>query len=232
MAPVTEVVLMTLVPDADYNLILESAKIMAQQPGCLTVRTSRQHQDPNKAHFFIDWDSVDSHMVFARNKEIYGPFRELVGTFMAGYAQPYHVSLSPYPPAALDHHNQGGGAGKSRVAMVGQAWFPSGDDDLVGKGKGEEKVSRAFEAFVEALNPKSSEGFSGEVSQGWSLEEDIRNKDETGRVFFFAVGWDSFEAYERFRDSEDFEKIMSVVSGLEGLRDLELWGVSTAETTA
>jgi hypothetical protein len=224
MTPVTEVVLLTLVPNADYNLIIESAKILAQQPGCLAVRTSRLHQDSDKVHYFIDWDSVESHQAFAFNDEVYYPFRELVGTVMAAYAQPYHVALSPYPPAALNHHQGQGSTGKSKIAVVAQAWFPGGDGFTPELA---ETVSRAFEAFTAAL----PDGFSGEVASGWSLE-DIRRKDELSRVFFFALGWESFDAYLRFRDEDRAKGVFALITKLKGLRGLDFHLVSTESTVA
>ncbi|KAI0456468.1 hypothetical protein F5B21DRAFT_502365 [Xylaria acuta] len=131
MGPVTEAILLTLASDVDFDVIIESAKILARQPGCLAVRTSRLLDEPDtntKAHHFIDWDSVDSHMAFARDKDVYQSFRDLVGTVMAGYDPPYHVALEPDLPDVVD-----------RAAVVGKAWFP-GDTSK----KREEVVSKVL----------------------------------------------------------------------------------------
>ncbi|KAI1749457.1 hypothetical protein F4782DRAFT_513251 [Xylaria castorea] len=230
MGPVTEVVLLTLVPDADYAVVTESAKIIARQPGCLAVRTSRLLCEPdnnnssssNRVHYFIDWDSVDSHTAFARDKDVYQPFRDLVGTVMAGYAPPYHVALEPYPPAVFD----GGG-----VAMVGKAWFPPRGGESDSAEEEEEEASTALDTFVEALKG-TARGFDGRVGKAWSLEDGIMYKGEKGRVLFFAVGWDSVEACARFRDSADFTEAVAGVSAVYGLRGLEICLVSTEDATA
>ncbi|KAI0546551.1 hypothetical protein F4679DRAFT_557158 [Xylaria curta] len=217
MGPVTEVVLLTLVPDADYAVITESAQIMARQPGCLFVRTSRLLREPDnddgsyRVHYFIDWDSVDSHMAFARNKDVYGPFRTLVGTVMAGYAPPYHVALEPRVFEG--------------VCMVGKAWFPPGDGDV------DEEASKALEMFVGALRAKA-QGFNGRVGSAWSLENEIMYQGEKSRVFFFVVGWDSVETCAGFRDSEDFKEAIAGISALGGLRGLEFCIVDTEKVVA
>ncbi|KAI1740131.1 hypothetical protein F4680DRAFT_121210 [Xylaria scruposa] len=219
MGPVTEVVLLTLVPDADYAVITESAKIMARQPGCLFVRTSRLLCEPdngNKMHYFINWDSVDSHMAFARNRDVYGPFRDLVGTVMAGYAPPYHVVL------------------ESRVfegvCIIGRMWFsPKGEDS--GPEEEEEEVAGAMKIFLDASKAKGGL-VDNRVGKAWSLEDGIVYKGEKSRVFFFVVGWDSVEACARFRDSEDFNEAVAGISTLRGLRDLEICIVDTEKAVA
>ncbi|KAI1302767.1 hypothetical protein F5Y03DRAFT_195179 [Xylaria venustula] len=205
MAPITEVVLITLVPDADYTAITESVAILSRQPGCLAVRASRLREEVSKVHYFIDWDSVSSHYAFARNKEVYAPFRALVGSVMEAYAPPYHVPLGPYP---LDVFDAG-------VVMVGKAWFPVERED----------VEAAFEESAKLLREKGGDGFTGHVAQGWSLEEGIVFKGEQSRVFLFVVGWTSSEAYLKFRGSKVFGEVFSGVTGLETLRELEICSV-------
>ncbi|KAI1124642.1 hypothetical protein F5Y10DRAFT_248949 [Nemania abortiva] len=225
MAPVTEVVLLTLAPGADYGAIIESAKTIARQRGCLAVRTSRLHDEPDKVHYFIDWDAVESHLAFMRDAPVYGAFLERLGAVMTGYAPPYHVELTPFPPVVFDGgrlnaRNEAGGV------MVGKAWFPG-----AGKGEGEEEeVSTAFAAFVGVLKDRALRGFTGDVAKGWSVESDILFKGEPSRVFLFAVGWDSVEACVRFRDSADFGEAMSAISGLQGLRELEVCIVSVKDS--
>ncbi|KAI3330853.1 hypothetical protein F4824DRAFT_326172 [Ustulina deusta] len=224
MAPVTEVVLLTLVPNADYGPIAESLKILARQPGCLAARASRLHHDPAQVHYFIDWETVDSHLAFARNQPVYAPFRALVGSVMAAFHPPYHVRLSPFPPDVFD----GAGAGTGRaVAMVGKAWFPGPSGLAAAEMEG---AADAFAAFVRALGERGVEGLTGRVAHGWSVEDAIAEKGGPSRVFLFAVGWDCVEAYLRFRDSGQLAEIGSVMTGLKKLVQLEMCVVNTTDT--
>ncbi|KAI1426603.1 hypothetical protein F5Y12DRAFT_741695 [Xylaria sp. FL1777] len=227
MAPVTEVVYIILMPNADYGAIEESVKIMARQPGCLTARASRLQEEPDKVHCFIDWDSVDSHLAFARNKEVYGPFRALVGTVMAGFAPPYHVELSPYPPTVFDGGATPRRGKRSGVVMIGKAWFPGGPALTAEET---EAVTAAFGTFVKALRDRGVKGFTGRVAHGWSLEDGILYQGQESRVFVFAVGWESIEAYLRFRDSAQFRDIGSVMTSLNKLEELEYCSINTTDT--
>ncbi|KAI0817092.1 hypothetical protein GGR55DRAFT_3288 [Xylaria sp. FL0064] len=222
MAPVTEVVLLTLVPDEHhtaYGAIKESVRILAQQPGCLAVRASRLLERPDELHYFIDWDSVDSHFAFARNKDAYAPFRAIVNSFMAGYASPYHVSLSPFPPAAFD---QGGEAG---TVLVLKAWFPGGQE-LTAEEM--DAVAEAFANFEKALSDKGVEGFNGRVAQGWSLEDKILFNGEENRVFLFAAGWESWETNSSFC-TKKFKEMSSGIAGLKKLRILDVCSINTLD---
>ncbi|GAW14527.1 hypothetical protein ANO14919_039300 [Xylariales sp. No.14919] len=219
MAPVTEVVLLTLVPNADYAAITESAKILARQPGCLAVRTSRLHDARDKVHYFIDWDSVASHLAFARNGDVYAPFRALVGSVMAAYAPPYHVALAPYPPAVFGGDGDGG-----RAVMVGKAWFPAARTD---------GVAEAFAAFVGVLGERGRAlGFAGRAAGDWALEEEILYKEVKSRVFLFVVAWEGVEAYVRFRGSEEFKSLLAPIAGLRGLRELDICLVDLRDADA
>ncbi|KAI1352398.1 hypothetical protein F5Y01DRAFT_279992 [Xylaria sp. FL0043] len=222
MPPVTEVVLLTLVPDEHHtadSAIKESVKILAQQPGCLAVRASRLLERPDELHYFIDWDSVDSHFAFARNKDAYGPFRAIVNSFMAGYASPYHVSLSPFPPTVFD---QGGEEG---TVLVLKAWFPGGQE-LTAEEM--EAVSEAFAIFERALRDKGVEGFDGRVAQGWSLEDKISFQEEENRVFLFAAGWESWEMNLNFC-AKQFKEMSPGIADLKKLRILDVCSINTAD---
>ncbi|KAI0425421.1 hypothetical protein F5Y09DRAFT_321797 [Xylaria sp. FL1042] len=225
MAPVTEVVLLTLVSDKHYTAygaVMESVKILAQQPGCLAVRASRLLEQPDKIHYFIDWDSVDSHFAFARNKDAYAPFRAVVNSFMGDYAPPYHVSLSPFPPAVF---NQGGDEG---VVMILKAWFPGGQELTAEETKA---VSEAFATFGKSLRNREVEGFSGQVAQGWSLEDKILFKGEESRVFMFAAGWESWRTNLNFSQNH-FKEMSAGVTNLRKLRTLDICSINTADNIA
>ncbi|KAI0401805.1 hypothetical protein F4802DRAFT_396663 [Xylaria palmicola] len=218
MAPVTEVVLITLKPDADYSLIAESARILARQPGCLAVRTSRLRGEPDKVHYFIDWVSVGAHLAFARDAAVYAPFRALVGTVMAGFAPPYHV----VPLLLLSEEDARpadvlGGA----AALVGKAWVAA---DRARTPSARERASAAFGALLAGLRERAPAGYldDGRAAAGWSVEEAIAHRAGASRVFFFAVGWDGAEACARFRASRDFGEVVGGIRGLEGMRELEV----------
>ena len=224
MAPVTEVVLVTLLPNADYSPILESVEILARQTGCLAVRASRLHEEPDKVHYFIDWDSVDSHYAFVRNKEVYAPFLALAGSVMADFAPPYHVPLAPYPPAGFESGELRDGS--DGAVMIGKAWFPGGGELTV---EDMESVSEAFGILLKTLGERDIE-FTGQASRGWSLEDDISYKGESSQIFLFAVKWHSIESYIAFRQSEEFGEICSAITSLKKLRELELCFFNKAGT--
>jgi hypothetical protein len=74
-SPVTEIVEMTLLPNANDGVIAESVRIIARQPGCRKVRTARERRGremPEKLYYFIDWDAIDAHLAFARDPVAYG----------------------------------------------------------------------------------------------------------------------------------------------------------------
>ncbi|KAI8631970.1 hypothetical protein F5Y19DRAFT_381388 [Xylariaceae sp. FL1651] len=222
---VTEVVQMTLVPNADNSIIAESTKIMAEQKGCLAVRSFRWLEDPSRLEYFIDWDSIESHINFARNEEVYLPFRARIGSVMAAYNQPFHVPLPPYPPALLESQD---GAGKSSVKAVGQAWFAGG----VGfPSERMESVSAAFQGFVDAVRGEQPVGFSGKVAAGWAKETIVR-KAEVFRLFFFVMGWDSVEAHTRYRDSDHYKQAISAITNLEDFNELEFHHVGAADVSS
>ncbi|KAI1361488.1 hypothetical protein F5Y08DRAFT_330780 [Xylaria arbuscula] len=226
MAPVTEIVLLTLISNADYSPIIESVKILALQPGCLAVRVSCLHEEPDKVHYFIDWDSVESHFVFARNKEVYAPFRALVGSVMADFTPPYHVPLAPNPLTVFGEALRGD-CDDDNAVMIGKAWFPG-----IGEFTAEEMegVFGAFERFVRALTDGNFEGFSGRVARGWSLEDGISYEGDSARVFLFAVKWDSIKSYTAFRQCDKFGEVCSAMTGLNKQRGLEMCLVNLTDT--
>ncbi|KAI0444256.1 hypothetical protein F4803DRAFT_573250 [Xylaria telfairii] len=140
-AAVTEVVLLILVPEADYDIVRESARILA------------------RVHYFIDWDSVDEHMAFARDTAVYRPWKRLLRLLR----------------------------GKRLVIA--------------------------------------------DVLRRVGLSRIRSYKGEKSHVFFFAVGWDSAEAWARFRGSGDFAEAVLGFNGIEGLRGLEICLVGTENVT-
>ncbi|KAI1160450.1 hypothetical protein F5B18DRAFT_632436 [Nemania serpens] len=210
MTPVTEVVLVTLKRNADMGITAQAVASLGAQPGCLGVRTWREHRDPEKVHFVISWDDIQSHRAFERKTEVHRAVLGLLGEFMESFETPYHVALKPTSPAAVL-----GGDG-SGVALLARAYFPGGEAFA---DQERERVEAAFDEFVDGFG---GAGFTGEVAGGWSYENDIEHRGEGSRMFFFAVGWQSTEAALRFKDAGGFGEVVSWIEGWEGLRDVQV----------
>ncbi|KAI1113368.1 hypothetical protein F5Y14DRAFT_213333 [Nemania sp. NC0429] len=213
MAPLTEVVIVTLKRDADMKTMASACASLGAQPGCLAVRTWRTHRDPDKVHFFISWDDIKSHRAFEAKTEVHRSVLRQLGEVMTSYKTPYHLALKPSSPAAVL------GSGNSGVVLLAEAYFPGGGSGERFAEHEREKVSAAFDEFVDGFG---GAGFTGQVAGGWSLEGDIEHAGEGTRLFCFAVGWQSTEAALRFKDAGGFGKVVSWIAGWEGLKDVQV----------
>ncbi|KAI1186514.1 hypothetical protein F5B17DRAFT_359924 [Nemania serpens] len=224
--PVTEIVLVTLKRDADMGTMADACASLGAQPGCLGVRTWREHRDPAQVHFVISWDDIQSHRAFERRIEVHRAVLGKLGEVMESFRPPYHVALRPAVAGVAGVLGSGSGSGNAGVAVLVQAYFPGDDGEkLAGyESEGErererEKVSAAFKTFVDGFD---GDGFTGEVAEGWSVEDDIEHLGEGSRMFFFAVGWRSMEAALRFEDAGGFGELVSWIEGWDGLRDVRV----------
>lgn len=223
MAPVTEIVILPIKPDtpaATVSSILDAniATLLAQ-PGCQRVRSSRVHEDPNKLRLFADWESLALHRAFAAKPDEYGPFLQRMGTIIDASAggprkPPYHVEFSPFPPLALNGSSAGG---KGPVSEILTAYFASD----VGEAAREVAVSTMHEFLAKMAS--FAEGFTGQTAVGWSVETDVDYKGEPHRALVTVIGWTSIEAHmKKTRENPEFEKIIPMIRGLEGLKGMEM----------
>ncbi|KAH9991317.1 hypothetical protein F4779DRAFT_609684 [Xylariaceae sp. FL0662B] len=217
MAPVTEFADLCLKPNVDMAFLSEAIKIVIEQPGCLRARSSVVHEDKSKLRLFVDWVSLGAHQDFTK-RDVYGPFTELFLSGLTGSVILYHVPFTPFPPTALDNAE---GKGKSAVTELLHAYFPSGDGftaDMMAS------TSRTVQGFLDQLVASAKQS-SGETAIGWAVEE-LEFKGEMCRVLAVAIGWESVDAHMKFRETEDFAKLIPILRGLEGLKGMQVCHVS------
>ncbi|GAP92004.1 hypothetical protein SAMD00023353_6100110 [Rosellinia necatrix] len=189
MAPVTEVVLLTLVPDAVHYLIdwdsLESHRAFARGD-----------------HHHGDGDGNGD----GNGGSAYRRMWDLVCPVMAAHSAPFHVTFAP---PALDGRRgtpttttAAAAAGAAAVyTLLGKVWCRAPGEGSADEGKedadadtdAEADVEAAFEGFLAAATATAG-GWGGGggrgVAAGWSLERDIAHGGVPCRVFAFVVGWD------------------------------------------
>ncbi|KAI1806659.1 hypothetical protein F4811DRAFT_509901 [Daldinia bambusicola] len=226
MAPVTELLSLTLKPDlpaAEAATILETtATTLVAQPGCLRARSSREHEDANAVRFFIDWESVSAHRVF-QETAAYAPFKARVRDAVVPPLQrPYHVEFEPFPVSALQH----GAAATTPVAEVLHIWFPGEYSD-----EQRARAAASVREFVDRMKG-FAEGLTGEWALGWSVERDIEHDGAPSCVLVLILGWVSVEAHMKARDHPEFAKNIPLLKNLEGLKGLEMKHVSTTTVEA
>jgi heme-degrading monooxygenase HmoA len=65
----------------------EAAELVAQTPGCRSMRMTQGVETPTRFVLFVEWESVEAHQSF-RDSDRFGRWRALVGPHFAG---PPHV---------------------------------------------------------------------------------------------------------------------------------------------
>ncbi|KAI1416749.1 hypothetical protein F5Y13DRAFT_100192 [Hypoxylon sp. FL1857] len=229
MAPVTEVAILPIKPDADaatVSSILDTniATLLAQ-PGCLRVRSSRVHEEPHKLRLFADWESLELHRAFGAKPDQTGPFLQRMGTIIDAAAAgpgprkpPYHVEFAPFPPVALNGTAVTGGATASKgpVTEILTMYFPS--DVSEGMRDATAQTTREFVRKLGAF----ADGFTGETAVGWSVETDVDYKGEPHRALVTVIGWTSVDEHMKVREHPEFAKIIPMIRGLEGVKGMEM----------
>jgi heme-degrading monooxygenase HmoA len=66
----------------------EARPLVAQTPGCRSVRMTRGIETPTRFVLLIEWDSVEAHEVNFRQSERFPKWRGLIGPY---FASPPHV---------------------------------------------------------------------------------------------------------------------------------------------
>lgn len=225
MAPVTE--LCRIFPkegqEAELEAVLADTSItLLEQPGVEGVYTSATLEKDNPLHLLIvEWDSIDSHKAFESKTDIYKPFVQKLLPVLASPPIVYHTSFSPEHPPVL-HNAEGKGGAKSAVAELLHLYFPTGDAFTADQMAATAKNYREFLGHL----PGNAAGHTGEAAGGWTVEE-LEFKGEKVRAFVVAIGWDSLEAHMEYRKTEHFAKHIPLVRGLEGLKGVEVFHVST-----
>lgn len=229
MAPVTEFARFTPRPgqEAEFEAVLASiASTLPQQPGVKAVHTSAALEPDNPLHLLVvDWDSVEAHRALESSPAFAQQLVAKLGPLLAAPPAIYHVAFAPAHPPVL--HN-GAGAGKTAVAELVHLYFPAGDGAFTADQLA--ATAKTVQGFLDALQPEGDvenvAGFTGETAAGWALEE-IDYKGEKARVFVAPIGWDSVEAHQKYRETEHFAKNITTIRGLEGLKGIEVFHVST-----
>ncbi|KAI1505285.1 hypothetical protein F5X99DRAFT_368900, partial [Biscogniauxia marginata] len=229
MAPATEMLQLTLKPEADRTaLIADIAKKLHGSPasGLLRAQYAFTVEDPLKLRLALDWEDVSSSSSSpSLSAQLPPSFLEATGALAEAPRGPYYVALEPPAPQVLDNR---GGAGKAKVAELVHLYFPAEGDGRVGK---EADVAEAMRGFEKEIRGAAPEGFSGEIALGWVVDGAagaglLEYKGEPSRAFVLVVGWDSVDAHVRFRDTEAFARIIPLLRGLEGLKGSDMCHVS------
>ncbi|KAI4869609.1 hypothetical protein F4820DRAFT_384667 [Hypoxylon rubiginosum] len=232
MAPVTEIILTPIKPDAPADVVASvldaNTQVLLAQPGCLRVRRSPVHEDPSKMRLFVDWASLDQHRAFAADAAVYGPFRAKMGPIVdAGSGAgprvpPHHAAFTPFPPAVLDVQSSATRAG---VTEVLHAYFAPDISEAQ-----RSSVERTMREFVARVEPLAGGGMTGEVALGWTVEDDVQFKGEPCRALVGLLGWTGVDAHVKTREAEGFAEVVSMLRNLEGLKGLEMCHVACTTT--
>ncbi|KAI0597774.1 Alpha/Beta hydrolase protein [Biscogniauxia sp. FL1348] len=200
MAPVTELLLLTLKPDTDRAALISSIEAkLRSSPGLPPLRAQYAftHEDPLKLRLALDWADIPPS----------SPFLSLDSD---ADSVPYYVALDPPRPAVLDNNET-----NTVVEMV-HMYFPPAR-------RGAPDVAAAVAAFVAQVR---APGFAGEAAWGWVVgsggrdgeEALLEYKGERCAAFVLCLGWESVQAHLRFRDTEEFQKSIPLIRGIEGLK--------------
>jgi heme-degrading monooxygenase HmoA len=70
--------------EADFASAYDRARsILAETPGCRSVRMHRGVESPSQFLLLVEWDSVEAHLVNFRESDRFPRWRELIGPFFA-----------------------------------------------------------------------------------------------------------------------------------------------------
>ncbi|KAI1463516.1 uncharacterized protein F4812DRAFT_446399 [Daldinia caldariorum] len=223
MAPVTEIVLHTLKPDADVESFYSAFSIIKEKSSARAIRASTVHEHPEQVGIFMDWDSAEAHHAFrTREAASYNAFLDAARPHCAKLPPLlFHAQLAPFPPAVLDN---AGGKGRTPVAQVLFMYFaPDADAD------GAETLARA-QNFVAKLVGGEFAGLTGESSLGWSVERDVDYKGEKARVLVVILGWESVQAHLEVRETDAWKDAVGEFRGaVEGFKGYEAFHVTTKD---
>lgn len=70
----------------------QGTQMLADAPGCASVRVGRGVENPGKFILLLEWDSVESHIALTKTPA-FDEFKALVGAFFAGPANMEHFDM-------------------------------------------------------------------------------------------------------------------------------------------
>ncbi|MCJ1309021.1 hypothetical protein MMC25_002676 [Agyrium rufum] len=171
--------------------LIQCKETLLAQPGCHNMMYGRQHENANMLMFFVEWDSVQSHLDF-RETEIYKPFLSKILAISFGEIKLQHILYaSPLKPLA-----------DAPITEFIFAYFPPTYDTP-------EKFDAAFDKFTkEGVAGGAPHGFLGAI-RGW-VHEEVEHKafaeqGGKGKCFVGTVGWTSLEAHMAVRETQAFK---------------------------
>ncbi|KAI1266332.1 hypothetical protein F5Y18DRAFT_26367 [Xylariaceae sp. FL1019] len=219
---VTEVANITLVANSSIAVFDEVTQVILQQPGALTVRSSRLIENSDSFRLLVDWESVEASLAFAETPA-YEKLANKVKPVLAQTPVTYNVELSPFPPVVFDNDE---GRGESPVTEFLNFFFPG---DAAGGYTADRKanVTQAILNFLDDTKG-TADGFTGQTAMGWVVEgEEIPYMGQSCRVFVLGVGWESVAAHEAWMLTDAYKEYIPQLFALDGLLGIELRHVSS-----
>ncbi|KAF2174870.1 hypothetical protein K469DRAFT_612899 [Zopfia rhizophila CBS 207.26] len=219
MGPVTtEVVYVPLISGLDLatgenkKIWEETLQTITEQPGCLSLFWGRQIEHPDVIQMAVDWDKLESHQAFIANP-IYGPFIERIKPFLSGPLSMYHAQLPTPSPTS--------GPFTAPVTECISLYFAPDHPNSTFDSNWTQFVEKAGQTATEA---------QGAVG-GWVVEE-VKSKkglgkdgaEGDGKQFWAVIGWPSVEAHMKYRETEDFSKVVPYLR--EGPKAIEVHHVN------
>ncbi|PVH89440.1 hypothetical protein DL98DRAFT_508503 [Cadophora sp. DSE1049] len=205
--PVTEIAYITLKPDTDISGSSDAAKawkegltVIAKQEGYRGSSYGRAIESPDLLMWFIDWDSIDSHIKFT-NSPAYAPFKDSLSALMTA-VHFHHVPFKPFPPTIL-----------TRAPVIEFATFLDTEPHFLSN----------VDKFMSGIGtPEKCYG----GAWGDSVEMDVGKHSDgsvKGKATVLLIGWESKEAHMKFRETEVFEKNIGHLR--EGMGGVEMFHV-------
>ncbi|KAL2826193.1 hypothetical protein BJY01DRAFT_229863 [Aspergillus pseudoustus] len=191
--PVTEVVILTVKPDADVEGPAEGLfNIIARQEGFQRLKWGRWEEDPNKVQLMINWDDISYHIAFTQSGADYQELFAGLTPLIAAPPEIFHLQIdTDAVNKILDD------------PVVELATFY-----LVGDGF-EEAITNALAAGAK------SEACLGSV-RGAVVEELALGENGKGKAQYAAISWTSLEARAEAAQSEDVKESGKAVVGTIG----------------
>lgn len=160
----------------------------------------------NHLRVTTDWDKLESHNKFKETSD-YPVMHKHFGAVVEGPASMLHAELTP--------------AAKQRAV------FSAPCTEIVRFYRTSES-----EAYVSSVNEfaehatKQADGWMGSVG-GWAVEDVEHAKfggdgKTTGKVYWLAIAWQSYEAHMAFRDTEEFKKILPLLTSDKDVVDIDM----------
>jgi heme-degrading monooxygenase HmoA len=168
---------------------------LVAQPGARRVLWGRQVEDQDTVHVVVDWDSLESHKAFVQSPS-FQPFIEKINqNFLARGPSFFHVRL---PAAQIAQGDPFTCPVTEYFSAFFQPDYNSSDYDA------------QFAAFQEAVAQIANVDAKG-LAGGWSLENqghEALGEGVQGKLFVMFMGWESLADHMKFRESEEFGKVI------------------------